>query len=306
VQKKGLEMDWDDLRVFLHIARTGQVNEAARLLDLDHSTVSRRLARLEDAVGAKLFNRAGRRLKINASGRDLLSIASQMESLLLREVGGVADEEGRISGFVRIGAPEGLGASYISARLDELRAGHENLEVELVALPQNYSLASREVDIAITLDRPRSGNIATRRLTNYSLGFFAAPTYLERHGTPAALSELSGHRVCGYIPSLLHTPELDYLDTVGFPLKASLRSTSIMAQRSIVETGQAVGILPFFMVHCGSELKRVFPDSFELKRSYWLSVHEDLRRQPRVRVAVDELASIIHRDHLLFTQYQGQ
>ncbi|OCJ17341.1 hypothetical protein A6U87_20875 [Rhizobium sp. AC44/96] len=293
-------MDWDDLRIFLQIARTGQIVEAARLLDLDHSTVSRRLSRLEEAVGAKLFNRAGRRLKINASGRDLLSIASRVESLLLSEVGTITDEGGPVSGVVRIGAPEGLGAAYVSSHLDELRAGHESLEVELVALPQNYSLASREVDIAITLDRPRSGSVATRRLTNYGLGFFASADYLQRYGRPQALEELADHRVCGYIPSLLHTPELDYLDAVGVPLKAALRSTSIIAQRTMVETGQALGILPFFMVQPGASLIRLIPD-FELKRSYWLSIHEDLRRQARVRVAAEAFASIIHRDHLLFS-----
>jgi len=293
-------MDWDDLRIFLHIARTGQIIEAARLLDLDHSTVSRRLSRLEESVGAKLFNRAGRRLKINASGRDLLSITSRIESLLLSEVGTITDEGSAVSGIVRIGAPEGLGAAYVSSHLDELRDGHENLEVELVALPQNYSLASREVDIAITLDRPKSGNVATRRLTDYRLGFFASADYLERHGAPTTLSELRTHRICGYIPSLLHTPELDYLSRLSVCLQATLRSTSILAQRSMVETGQAIGILPFFMVQPGISLTRIVPD-FDLKRSYWLSIHDDLRRQARVRVAAEALASIIHRDHLLFS-----
>jgi DNA-binding transcriptional LysR family regulator len=303
VQKKVLDMDWDDLKVFLHIARTGQVSEAARLLELDHSTVSRRLARLEDAVGAKLFNRAGRRLKINSSGQGLLSIAARMESLLLSEVGGVAEDSGAITGFVRIGAPEGLGASYISSRLNELRAGYDQLDIELVALPQNYSLASREVDIAVTLDRPRRGSVATRRLTDYGLGFFASESYVVHHGEPQSLAELPGHRICGYIPSLLHTPELDYLDATGVPVTAALRSTSIVAQRSIVETGQALGILPFFMIGPEARLKRLFAGEFELKRSYWLSIHDDLRRQARVRVAAEALAAIIHRDHALFSRH---
>lgn len=298
-------MDWDDLKVFLHVARTGQVTEAARLLELDHSTVSRRLARLEDAVGAKLFNRAGRRLKINASGQGLLSIATRMEALLLSEVGGVAEDSGAIAGFVRIGAPEGLGASYISSRLDELRSGHEQLDIELVALPQNYSLASREVDIAVTLDRPRSGSVATRRLTDYGLGFFASESYLMQHGQPLSLADLPNHRICGYIPSLLHTPELDYLDAVGVPVAASLRSTSIVAQRSIIETGQAIGILPFFMIGQEMRLTRLFAEEFELKRSYWLSIHDDLRRQARVRIAAEALAAIIHRDRVLFSRDMG-
>lgn len=296
-------MDWDDLKIFLHVARSGQVNEAAKQLDLDHSTVSRRVAKLEESVGAKLFDRAGRRLRINASGQGVLSIASRIESLLLNELETVTDDNEAVSGIVRIGAPEGLGAAYLSSRLDALRSGHDDLEIELVALPQNYSLSSREVDIAVTLDRPQSGSIATRRLMDYGLGFFASEGYLDMHPEPMTLTELTGHRICGYIPSLLHTRELDYLDAAGLPLTARLRSTSIVAQRSIIETGQAIGILPFFMISAQMKLRRLFATSFALKRSYWMSIHDDLRRQARVRVAADALASIIHRDHAVFATH---
>lgn len=294
-------MDWDDLRVFLCIARTGRISEAAKLLSLDHSTLSRRLSRLETILAVKLFNRAGRRLKISLAGENLLSVVTHMESVLLSEIGSVAGDTDEISGTVRIGAPEGLGAAYLSAHLDELRSEHEELDIELVALPQNYSLASREVDIAITLDRPRSGSIATRRLTDYELGFFAAETYIRHHGQPSHLSEIDAHTLCGYIPSLLHTRELDYLEGLGLKQKPALRSTSIVGQRAIVEAGKAIGILPFFMVRPESRLRPLLED-FRLTRSYWLSVHEDLRHIKRVRVTVDALGTLCQRHQSLFRQ----
>lgn len=292
-------MDWDDLRVFLCIARTGQITEAARLLNVDHSTISRRLSRLEAGLAVKLFNRAGRRLKISPAGENLLSVATHMESVLLSEIGSVAGDTDEISGTVRIGAPEGLGAAYLAAHLDEFRSAYPALDIELVALPQNYSLASREVDIAITLDRPASGSIATRRLTDYELGFFAANSYLQRHGEPSSLDEVDAHTLCGYIPSLLHTRELDYLEGLGLKGRPALRSTSIVAQRAIVEAGKAIAILPFFMVAPESDLKPLLGD-FRLTRSYWLSVHEDLRHIKRVRVTVDALGALFQRHQSLF------
>jgi len=294
-------MNWDDLRIFLCIARTGQINEAARLLDLDHSTVSRRLSKLEAGLAVKLFNRAGRRLKISPAGENLLSVVAHMESVLLSEIGTVAGDTDEIFGTVRIGAPEGLGAAYLSAHLGELRSAHEDLDIELVALPQNYSLASREVDIAITLDRPGRGSIATRRLTDYDLGFFAAERYIRQRGRPSRLGEIDAHTVCGYIPGLLHTRELDYLDDLGLQRRPALRSTSIVGQLAIVETGQAIGILPFFMVAPDSGLVPLLED-FRLTRRYWLSVHDDLRHIRRVRITVDALAALFQRHQPLFRQ----
>jgi DNA-binding transcriptional LysR family regulator len=294
-------MEWDDLRVFLCIARTGQITEASKLLALDHSTISRRLARLESSLAVKLFNRAGRRLKISPAGENLMSVVANMESILLSEIGGVAGDADKISGTVRIGAPEGLGAAYLSAHLGDLRSEYSELDIELVALPQSYSLASREVDIAITLDRPGTGSITTRRLTDYELGFFASESYVRIHGSPTSLEDVDAHTLCGYIPSLLHTRELDYLSALGFKQKPVLRSTSIVAQRNIVEAGQAIGILPFFMVPENSQLKPLLQD-FRLTRSYWLSVHEDLRHIKRVRAIVQALGALFQRDEVLFRQ----
>ncbi|MFB2552515.1 LysR family transcriptional regulator [Ensifer soli] len=298
-------MDWDDLRLFLHVARAGRITGAAARLGLDHSTVSRRLSRLEAAVGTALFSRAGRRLKINAAGESLLSLASRMEAVLIRDIGAVAGTAEAVTGTVRIGAPEGLGAGYLGARLDRLCAGHPGLDLELVALPQSYSLASREVDIAVTLDRPKAGSVATRRLTGYRLGLFAAPAYAARHGLPETPAELARHRLAGYIPTLLHTAELDYLDATGVTLRPQLKSTSIIAQRAIVETGQAIGILPFFLVRPEAGLVPLLAGTFTLKRSYWLSVHDDLRPLARIRVALDALAALVRDDQDLFNAPPG-
>jgi len=292
-------MDWDDLRIFLAVARAGTVSEAARQLELDHSTVSRRLANLESRLAIRLFDRAGRRLSINAAGEQLKRTAERLESGLLSDLAVLEAMQGSRVGTVRIGAPEGLGVGYLAGRLGALADAYPEIALELVALPQNYSLAAREVDIAITLDRPEFGNIAVRKLTDYALQFFGADAYFARHGRPASPSELSAHRLCGYIPQLLYTPLLDYLVFDGVRLNPAIKSTSIVAHVETVRSGAALGILPVFICAGQPDLRPIL-DEDRIVRSYWLTVHDDLRGVERIRIISEALVQMARQDRALF------
>jgi DNA-binding transcriptional LysR family regulator len=292
-------MDWDNLRIFLAVARSGSVAEAARLLEIDHSTVSRRLAHLETVIGIRLFDRAGRRLRINEAGERLQRTAEKLESHLIADLAVLETMNGSRAGTVRIGAPEGFGVGYLARRLGLLRERHPQIELELIALPQDYSLAAREADIAITLDRPKAGNLAIRKLADYELRFFGTDAYHARHGRPEAIGDLTSHRLCGYIPQLLHTEQLDYLDFDGLDLRPDMRSTSIVAQLAMVAGGHAIGILPSFMA---AERPDCIPilNGHRIMRSYWLSIHDDLRGVERIRLVADALAGMVREDRALF------
>lgn len=293
-------MDWDDIRVFLHVARLGNMGAAARALAIDHSTVSRRIARLELDLGVLLFERAGKRTRITERGTELLLTAERVESLMLRNVAGLGEAAGALTGRVRLGAPEGLGVGYLGRRLGAIAALHPGLEIELVALPRVYSLAAREVDLAITLERPAPGQVVTRKLTDYRLNLYAAPDYLTREGVPASLDDLARHRFCGYIPELLFTGELDYLSFGGRGFSAAIRSTSVLAQADIIASGAAIGVLPAFLAVRHPGLQRLLPEAIGLTRSYWLSVHEDLRHLGRVRAVLEAVAEAVRADRALF------
>jgi DNA-binding transcriptional LysR family regulator len=292
-------MDWDDLRIFLAIARAGTVLEAARQLELDHSTVSRRLANLEARLDIRLFDRAGRRLSINTAGTQLMRTAERLESTLLSDLAVLEAMQGSRVGTVRIGVPEGLGVGYIAGRLGTLAEAYPEIALELVALPQNYSLAAREVDIAITLDRPEFGNIAVRKLTDYALQFFGTESYFARHGCPSDVGELGSHRLCGYIPQLLYTPLLDYLVFDGVRLNPTLKSTSVVAHVEMVRSGAALGMLPVFMCAGDRALSPIL-DEARITRSYWLTVHDDLRGVERIRLITEALAQMARQDRALF------
>ncbi len=294
-------MDWDDLRIFLQLARDRQMSRAGKALGVDDTTVARRVARLEATLGVALVQRAGRRTVLTAQGEALALAAEEMESVALRKISGLGEDRQSVAGRVRVGAPEGLGVGWVARQLARLSAAHDGLETELVALPRTYSLARREVDIAITLDRPAVGQVSVQKLTDYSLDLYGTATYLDRHGTPAARAGLSGHRFAGYIPELLFTDELDFARAeAGLPELPVIRSTSVLAQVNAVASGAALGVLPTYLAAAHPELVRVLPEAFRFIRSYWVSVHDDLRHLHRVRVVQAALIRQVRADRALF------
>lgn len=297
----GTSMDWDDLRIFLQLARTGRMSGAGRAIGLDDTTVSRRVARLEQQMGTALLARAGRRTALTEEGQKLSRAAEEMEAIILRKIAGLGEDQMQLAGRVRIGAPEGLGVGYLAQRLARFTAANPRLETELVALPRAYSLANREVDIALTLDRPRAGQLSVRKFTDYTLGLYGTAAYFAGRPHPATLDDLKDHVLVGYIPDLLFTNALDF-STLGSHVEvtAVIRTTSVMAQVHAVRSGCAIGVLPHFLAAAHGELEPVLPQTLRLTRSYWIAIHDDMRRLNRIRAVAAALNGAARQDRALF------
>ena len=167
-------MDWDNVRVFLAVARGGQFVAAAKRLKLDHATVSRRIAALEETIGAKLFDRRTTGAKLTGAGERFISAAEQMESAFLHAQGEISGVDLELAGDVRIGAPDGFSTYYLAGALRDFAERHPAVRLQLMPLPQLTPLARREVDVVIGLDKPEAGRFVARRLTDYSLGIYAS------------------------------------------------------------------------------------------------------------------------------------
>lgn len=291
-------MNWDDVRIFLAVARTGQILGAARTLGLNHATVARRLTALEDALGSKLFTRKTNGSDLSGDGERFLVHAERMESAMLaaREATGA---DSLIEGTVRVGAPDGFGVAFLAPRLGELTERHKGLRIELVPVPRAFSLSRREADIAVTLERPREGRLVARKLTDYRLGLYAARSYLAAHGTPQSLDDLASHRLVGYVEDLLYTATLDYTGDFLKGWRSSVAVSSAMGQTEAVRSGTGIGILHAFMARSDANLTPVLPQH-TLTRSYWTVVHEDLRSIRRVSTVAEFLTDIVRRDHAIF------
>ncbi|MDU0338737.1 LysR family transcriptional regulator [Bosea rubneri] len=279
--------DWDDLRFFLAVARSGRLTAAARRLGADHATVSRRITSLEESLKAKLFERRPQGYALTGHGEQLLAKAESMETEALAIQSEIGGADMALSGTVRIGAPDGFGASFLAPRLATLAKAYSGLELQLIAMPRLLSLSKREADVAITLAPPKEGKVVARKLCDYRLGLYASRDYLDSMPPITAPEDLFAHRIVGYIDDLIFTPELDYLDEVAKGLRAQIQSSSVIAQMNAVAAGAGIGVIHHFMVPSEPRLVPVLPESVSITRSFWLLVHADLKEVARVRAIVD-------------------
>ena len=279
--------DWDDLRFFLAVARSGRLTAAARRLGADHATVSRRITSLEESLKAKLFERRPQGYALTGHGEQLLAKAESMETEALAIQSEIGGADMALSGTVRIGAPDGFGSTFLASRFAGFAKSYPGLELQLIAMPRLLSLSKREADVAITLAPPKEGKVVARKLCDYRLGLYAAQDYLDAMPPITAAEDLFAHRVVGYIDDLIFTPELDYLDEVAKGLRAQIQSSSVLAQMNAVAAGAGIGVIHHFMAEGEPSLVPVLPETVSITRSFWLLVHADLKDVARVRAIVD-------------------
>jgi len=285
-------LNWDDIRVFLAVARAGRLQAAARLLGLDHSTVARRMGSLEAAIGARLIDRSPRGVVLTHAGDVLRDHAERMEIEMIGASAAVGADTGTVAGSVRLATPEAFGTYVVAPNVHLLHARHPTIELELAPESRSVSLSRREADIAIGLTRPPRGRLVARRLVDYRLGLYAARDYLDRHAAIEKVEAVKAHPLVWYIDELIDIPELRYFDQIVSNAPTVFRSSSIAAQQAAVANGLGLGVLHVFAAEQDTRLQRVLPE-LEVTRSYWLLMHADEQRLPRIRAVVDFLDDVV-------------
>lgn len=281
------DFDWDNLKAFLAVARTGRLTAAAARLGADHTTISRRIAALETALRASLFNRSPTGYSLTIQGEQLMATAEAMESLSFTAQESVGETDLSISGAVRIGAPEGFGSYFLAPRLGQLCDRHPDLELQLIAISGAVSLSKREADLAVALSAPREGRLVARKLCDYRLGLYASHEFLARTAPIRSRADLLERRHIGYIEDLLHADELDYLRQGETRIEAQIKSSNLIAQLRATIAGAGICVLPHFIARAKRSLVQILPDQIELTRTFWLTSHADLRNLARIRVTSD-------------------
>jgi DNA-binding transcriptional LysR family regulator len=284
---------WDDLQAFLAVARSGRLTEAARVMGVEHTTLSRRITRLEEALGAKLFDRRPTGYDLSPEGEQLLPRAEEIESAALGIWSDRVDPVVGLTGSVRIGTPEAFGTFCLAERIGELSAQHPGLSIELVATPRAFSLSKREADVAIGLSRPATGRLHARKLGDYELGLYGGREYLSKTGVPEDQAGLHRHRFISYIDELVFAPELDYFEAALPGLHPALRISNVITQMSATSAGAGLCILPCFMADKRPDLVRVLPGGIAIVRSYWLLTHSDMLGLKRIKIASEFVTSVV-------------
>lgn len=292
-------MDWDNVRVFLAVARAGQFVAGARRLNLDHATASRRVAALEAALGAKLLDRRTTGARLTAAGERFLRAAEEMESSFLHAQADVSDVDVELTGTVRIGAPDGLSTYYLASALRDFIEKNANLRIQLAPLPQLTPLARREVDIVIGLDKPEAGRFVARKLTDYSLGIYASAEYLKAHSAPAEVSHLVRHRLIGYVEEYAFSSALDYVRELFGGAPTHFECASAVTQLEALRAGVGLGVAHDYIARHFPDLVRVLPER-RAERAYWIVTHEDTRGLGRIRAVHNHLVASVERDRGMF------
>ena len=272
-------MDWDDLRLFLAVARAESLSGAGKALRLDPATLGRRIARLEQGLGARLFIKSPQGYALTDEGARVLAHAERAEQAMVGAVEELRGTKG-LTGQIRLGAPDGCANYLLPQVLAAICDENPGLEVQIIALPRVFNLSKREADMAVGVSRPEAGRLSVQKLTDYHLSLAASDAYLARAGTPTTPEDLRSHRMVGYIPDMIFDKELDYLGQLGVT-SVPLASNSVSVQLNWLRHGAGIGVVHEFARPSAPELRRLLPD-LRLTRSFWLIRHADDGRVDRL------------------------
>lgn len=274
-------MHWDDLRIFLAVARDESLSAAGRRLRIDPATVGRRIARLEEQIGAALFAKSPQGYALTDAGERLLAHAQGAEQSVLAAQEEIAGQAARLSGQIRIGAPDGVANFLLPQVCARIQDANPELEVQIVALPRLFNLSRREADMAVTVSAPTAGRLLVQKITDYHLHLAASRAYLARHAPIRGLADLRGHRMIGYIADMIFDKELDYLGELGAG-RVPLASNSVLVQFNWLRQGAGVGIVHDFALPSAPDLRRILAGQVSLTRSFHLVRHADDARLERM------------------------
>lgn len=289
-------MHWDDLKVFLTLARTESLSGAGRALRLDPATIGRRVARLEESVGKALFLRSAQGYALTETGARLTAHAEAVEHEIAQGLAQLSGPDDSLSGQIRIGAPDGCANYLLPQVCAEIARAHPNLDLQIVALPRIFNLSKREADLAIAVTPPTQGRMTVRKIVDYALHLAASPDYLARAPALNTAADLSQHKVVGYIQDMIFDAGLDYASELGLP-QEGVHSNSVLVQLGLLRAGAGVGVVHDFARPSAPELVTVLPDQ-ALHRAFYLLRHADAAGSARLGRFAELLTAGIRRETL--------
>jgi len=276
-------MNWDDLRYFLALVDCGTLTGAARCLQVEHTTVARRIDALETALGLRLFDRLVRGWQLTTEGKNLVAHAREVEERWF-SFERKALQTGKMEGVVRISAPPALSTFLLAPHLKNLCKNLTGIELELQAERQQVSLGKREADIALRMIRPQTAGLVIKPLASIGYGLYSTKAYSRKYA--AADWEFVAYEKDS------PTPHHQWLENYIGQRKICLRSNDQMVLAQCAAASMGLTVLPHYLRQSHRNLYRVEPDICPAQRKLWLVMHDDVRRSPRVRAVADLLIEL--------------
>lgn len=287
--------NWDDVRYFLTLQRYGTLAAAGAALTLDPTTIGRRLVKLEEELGARLFDRTPNGYVLTEAGHRLLPRAERIEREALGVERDVAGEDQKLEGVVRLTATEMLTTRFIAPQLRRFRERYPEIQLELQCTNLDVNLARREADIALRLARPTQEDLIIKRLSFIHLGLYASLDYVDRFGLPG--DSLAGHQMILFADVRPFRRENEWIEARMDGARVALRSDSVSATYSATVAGTGIGLLPCLVADHDHHLIRVPLEGEPEPRQIWQAVHKDLRDSARIRAVLEFLGKILTPPH---------
>lgn len=286
------QFDWDNLRVFLGVARARSALEASHALGLDQSTISRRVKRLEADIGSKLFDRNSQGHRLTSAGHRLLEHVEKLESTLAAVESDVFGDNMALTGEIRLGATEAFGSYFLAPHLAHFCTRHPSITVDLLPMPRNVNLSKREADASVTVDRPTTDSFVTSKLTQYRLLPYATADYLRQQAPIQDVADLAKLRWIDYVDDLVFADQQVSLHKWLPSARPFLRSTSVIAQLQAVRSGLGIAVLPCFLANREQTLVPVLPELVDITRDFWLVAPAERRELARIKALWDYLRRV--------------
>jgi DNA-binding transcriptional LysR family regulator len=294
-----MEPEWSDLKFILAIARARSVVGAARAMGIDQSTVSRRLAALEDAVGASLVVRGGRELALTAEGRLLHVAAERIDAIVGEASAALRAAKDEISGTVRMSCPPGF-TLHVMLALKAAREKHPSLKCQVNGDYRTVDLSKGESDLVIRAFRPTEPDLVVRKLSDIGWKVYATPEYKTARGLPSTIAELPSHSLVLYPATMHSVGGLKWMDDHKGNATDVVRVDNIELAVQVVSSGAGIGVLPAFIACSRPELIPVFNELVYSNAAYCV-FHESARNTARVRAVADALTSYFEENASGFT-----
>ncbi|NQY61196.1 LysR family transcriptional regulator [Cognatishimia sp.] len=290
-----MDLKWDDLRVFLAVARDESLSKAGKRLRIDPATVGRRIARLEAGYGAPLFGKSPTGYALTDRGERLMAHAIRIEQSVVAANEELSGQAEGLTGQVRVGAPDGAANFLLPQVCAQIARDNPELEIQIVALPRVINLSKREADFVVAVSPPTAGRMIVQKISDYHLSLAASEDYLAKSAPIERVEDVKDHMVVGYIPDMIFDKELDYLSEIGIE-SPDLASNSVSVQINWIHQGGGLGFVHDFALPLYPNVKRILLDQVRLTRSFYLVRHEDDKRLERMNRFADALSEGLRRE----------
>ena len=283
-------LDWDDLRFFLALTRHGTLAAAAKELRVTQSTVSRRLASLQEQIGARLLQRTADGYVLTLAGESIRAHVEHVEEQMLSVERTVGGRDTRLEGLVRVASTQLLTSHLLVPSFAALHNLHDGIQIESLPEGGGELLAVNAADIVVQLRRFEHPDLIMRNIGTVGFGLYACLAYLVRHGEPDFGRGCAGQHLITMMDHPGLSEQAAWLAEHAGHATVVLKADSYETQYWSASTGGGLALLPRFRADAEPALRRLNTSAPVPSAEVWLGVHRENRAVPRVRTVLDVIA----------------